>query len=34
MPAGFAGSCEIKMDALDGGNFGSPSEVSEKTKEI
>ena len=41
MPAAFARSCEIKIDALDHGreswtgiNGGSPGEVSEKTKEI
>ena len=34
MPAAFARSCELKIDALDGVNGGSPSEMSEKIKEI
>ena len=34
MPDAFARSCEIKIDALDGVNGWSPSEASEKTKEI
>ena len=32
MSAALARSCEIKINALDGVNGGSPSEVSEKNK--
>ena len=34
MPATFARSCELKIDALDGVSGESPSEMSEKIKKI